>query len=230
MGNDNADERADDEAMDDDWEVDERELPESLNYPARSALDTFLRHWEPGMRVGPAAVLQRAEALVRERPEQYMRSPTVEMQHAIDIIDAYDIMGWIEVDRSEGSEPVVVGVRPIYAHQSDALRGEFLGRRHDRQDRNRRRREDEAMLGGAIEAMGLSRNDDVATIATKLQPFGLALRMEPRCFPMTSCVAIVWKPGSGNDHGYKGVGDSESEALCFAAAYAFLASAGEPQA
>ena len=230
MSSDNAEERSDDEAMDDDWELDDRELPEALNYPARSALDMFLRRWEPGMRVRPAAILQRAEALVREHPVQYMRSPTVEIQHAIDIIDAYDIMGYIEVDRSEGFEPVVVGVHPVYARQSDALRGEMIGRRYDRQDRNRRRREDEAKLGGAIEAMGLSRNDDVATIAAKLQAFGLALKMEPRCFPMTSCVAVVWKPGSGNDRGYQGVGDSESEALCFAAAYAFLASAGEPQA
>lgn len=228
MDDDASEELADDESTDDEWEVDERELPESLNYPARAALDYLLRHWQTGMRARPADILQGAEVFVRERPEQY--GTTVEMQHAVDIIDAYDIMGYIDVERSEGSEPIVVGVRPVYFRQSDALRGEMIGRRQDRQDRDRRRREDEAKLGGAIEAMGLSRENDVATIAAKLQAFGLALKTEPRCFPMTSCVAIVWKPGSGNDRGYKGVGDSESEALCFAAAYAFLASAGAPQA
>jgi hypothetical protein len=139
-------------------------------------------------------------------------------------------MGYIEVDRSDDAEPVVVNVRTIYAHQSDGIRSMSIGNRYDRQERNRQRREREANLGGVIEAMGLSRDDDVKTLTAKLQPLGLAVKFGPQCFPMTSCVAVVWRPTSGNDRGYKGIGDTESEALCFAAAHAFLASAGEPQA
>jgi hypothetical protein len=110
------------------------------------------------------------------------------------------------------------------------MRGTALQNERDRQERNRKRREREAKLGGAIVAMGLSRNDDVDTLVAKLKVFGIAVKFAPKCFPMSSCAASVWKPGSGNDRGYKGVGDTESEALCFAAARAFLDSAGEPQA
>jgi hypothetical protein len=49
-----------DEAEDGEWEVDEREIPEALNYAARSALDSFLRQWKPETRVLPAAILERA--------------------------------------------------------------------------------------------------------------------------------------------------------------------------
>ena len=224
-----AEEQADeDEGEDDEWDVDDRLLPESLSCPTRTALDWFLRRWQPGMRVSPTDILNRAQVLVRENPGRF--GPDVGIRNAIDIIDAYDIMGWIEVDRSEGTAPVVVNVQPIYARQCDGIRSMSIGNRYDRQERNRQRREREANLGGAIEAMGLSRDDDVATLTAKLQPLGLAVKFGPHCFPMTSCVAVVWKPTSGNDHGYKGMGDTESEALCFAAAYAFLASAGEPQA
>jgi hypothetical protein len=166
--------------------------------------------------------------LVRSRPYEYEQSAELEHVHAI--IDTYDIMGWIEVDRSDETTPVVVNVRPIYQRQSDGLRSMSIGNRQDRQMRDRAHREPEANVGGAIDAMGLTRNDDVATLIAKLRPFGIEIKIQPICFPMTSCVAVVWKPGSGSDQGYKGTGNTQSKALCRAAGYAFLASAREARA
>jgi hypothetical protein len=217
-----------DNAEDDEWDVDERLLPAQLNGPARSALDWHLHRWQEGMRITPAAIIERAEIILRERPLMFgSEARPADRQAALDIIEAYDIMGYIEADRSDDAKPVVVGRRPIYERQSDGLRGEMIGRRYRAEKRIRAMREQEEQYGAALTAMGLSNDEDFDTLLAKLRPHGLELKMRP-LWTIPDCWVLLWNPKTGTS--FRGHGYSESEALCYAAAQAFLASAGDMQA
>lgn len=229
MVDDDVTERDDDELDDDDdWEPDLRPLPEKLNGAARRALEWHMARWQAGERITPSDLLPRAEEFLRKFPgDVRFYEDDVNLQAMVNVITTYDIMGWVEVEMAGDGTPVVVGVTPGFKRQTFDRRSESISRRYDADRTRKSMSEQEAEYGEAVKMMGLSTDEDFDTLLAKLRPHGLALKLQP-VWGLHLCFVVVWNPKTGQM--FRGQGYSESEALCYAAAQAFLASAGEVQA
>ncbi|MDQ3692218.1 MAG: hypothetical protein M3464_01135 [Chloroflexota bacterium] len=209
-----------------------RPVAPAINGPARKALDTYLQSWQPGMRVVPEDLLKRAKTILLENPARWGKyNQTVNMQHVIDVVDTYEIMGWAKVERPSDGSVVVVDVMPIFAKQSEMTRGEFIGRRQQA-DKARQRLKDDREVAGDIPALlDISIHDDLATLATKLRKHNMEITVAMPPGFHSNAIAIVLHHTTG--HKFKAGGADVSEAVCNAAAMAFkgfMESAPESQA
>jgi hypothetical protein len=204
-----------------------RPIAPAINGPARKALDAYLEAWQPGLRVSSEDILKRAKSILLENPARWgIHNPTVSMQHVMDVINTYEILGYAKVERPGDGSVVVVDAMPIFAKQSELTRGQIIGSRQ-RADKARQRINEDREAAGPIPALlGLSVSDDVETLTSKLKN----LNMEVTATlpgPNFGHVAIVMHHAAGRK--FKAGGASLNEAICNAAAKAFMESAPDHQ-
>ena len=83
-------------------------------------------------------------------------------------------------------------------------------------------------LGPTVEALGLSPESDVETLTRQIAAHGLAVKGTTADTLDWGHFAVVWRPRVGSQvGGWQGFGVSEAEALCHAAAKAFLGEQGD---
>lgn len=197
-----------------------------LNWPisgvALSHLEQYLYRWRLGSTISVRTILQEVNQGLSE---------TFPARELDNVVENYELMGWIEVDRSTPGGLNIVAVHPLYFEQSRLHRTEQMGTRHHADVTRAKLKQEREQLLTPVAEMGLDLKAEVEEL--KQTPF-LRHRMV--------VVETIANMASFGYHAFvrhirddqlqaaKGRGADESEAICFAAARAYLQRRAREQA
>lgn len=180
---------------------------------ALRATNEHLRGSEPGRIIEADEVAQGAN-------QRWQAGLTTE--DVVSVFEEYEREGWVNLDRPTGGTPRVIEVTDLFLERSDATNMEMLDRGR-RADRDRVTLEEQRRdLAPVVNALGLSPESDVETLKRQLADHGMAVKGIMPNLLTWGVRAIVWHPRPDNRGGSSGLGASESEAVCHAAALEFL--------
>jgi hypothetical protein len=185
-----------------------------ISAPARIKLEQHLEGWIPESSIRVRTVLQDINRGLSE---------SFPLEELNNVVENYELMHWITVDRSDPNDPVITAVHPLFFEQSMLHRTERLGVRHDADEQRERLKREQEDLSATVAEMGRDPEAEPEELErVLLAKFQLVVVQTMPNLVAFGYWAFVRHMQDDRQQAAKASGGDESEAICFAAARAYL--------